>query len=93
MNFGPDSYRLDGTLKGKGFLGPLKRPDGKVSTELSIGVGFDGKERLIPSLVPTLDKKEIDYLLKGGKTTKSIRDKAVDHARKRMREGKGPFSD
>ncbi len=87
-NFG---LREDGTQKGNGFLGVLKRPDGKVSTELSIGVEFDGKERLIPSLVPTLTEKEIKYLLSGGKPTKAIIQKAVRHARKRMAEGKSPF--
>lgn len=88
-----ENTRVDGTEKGKGFLGVLKRPDGKVSTELSVGVNIDGKETLIPSLVPTLNKKEIDHLLNGGKTTKAIIDKAVAHARKRIADGKSPFAD
>lgn len=83
--------REDGTIKGPGFLGTLKRPDGKVSTELSIGVDFDGKETLIPSLVPTLNQKEIDHMLSGKKVTREIVNKAVEHARKRMRQGKSPF--
>lgn len=49
--------------KGLGYFGKLKRPDGNVSTELSIGVNIDGKEIEIPSLVPTLTQEEIDYLL------------------------------
>jgi len=85
--------RVDGTLKGKGFLGELKRPDGKVSTELSIGVNLDGKETLIPSLVPTLNKDEINYLLSGGKATKEIVRKAVEHAKGRIAEGKSPFAE
>jgi hypothetical protein len=85
--------RSDGTPKGKGFLGELKRPDGKVSTELSIGVNFDGKETEIPSLVPTLTKPEIDHLLNGGQPTKQIIDKAVEHARSRMSQGKSPFKE
>jgi hypothetical protein len=84
--------RPDGTPKGLGYFGPLKRPDGRVSTELSIGVDFDGEETLIPSLVPTLDDGEVKYLLGGGKPTKQIVDKAVLHARKRMRDGKNPFA-
>ena len=40
----PDSYRLDGTLKGRGHLGPIKTSTGQTMTEKSIGV--DGK--LIP---------------------------------------------
>jgi len=91
--------RPDGTRKGKGFLGELRRPDGRVSTELSIGIDFDGRERLIPSLVPTLNKDEIDYLLNTQpspdmwKTSigNMIMKKAVDHARKRMKEGRSAF--
>jgi hypothetical protein len=85
--------RADGTKKGLGFFGELQRPDGKVSTELSIGVGFDGKDTEIPLLVPTLTKQEIDWLLSGKKATKTIVDKAVAHARKRMKDGKSPFAE
>jgi len=85
--------RTDGTPKGKGFFGELKRPDGRVSTELSIGVEFDGKEMEIPALVPTLSQSEIDYLLGGGKPTRAIVQKAVDHAKKRIAEGKSPYAE
>ena len=87
-------FRKDGTPKGIGFLGELKRPDGKVSTEFSIGVNFDGKETEIPSLVPTLTKEEINYLLnlkKGTKIPRNIIDKAVSHARDRISRGLSPF--
>ena len=50
-NFG---MREDGTPKGMGWLGLLKRPDGKVSSELSVGVEINGKETLLPLFVPTL---------------------------------------
>ena len=30
--------RADGTKKGSGWLGPLQRPDGRISSEISIGV-------------------------------------------------------
>ena len=46
--------RTDGTKKGPGYFGELKRPDGSVSTEISVGVGFDDGEHEIPTLVPTL---------------------------------------
>ncbi len=84
--------RADGTQKGPGFLGELKTPSGKVSTEISIGVNIGGKETEIPTLVPTLTKNEIDYLVKGGKPTKEIVDKAVDHAKSRISQGKSPFA-
>ena len=88
--------REDGTEKGEGFLGLLKRPDGRVSSEISVGIEIDGKETLIPTLVPGLDKKEIDFLLnlKDGDVESipdSILDKAVAHYRKRKEEGKGAF--
>ena len=93
--------RPDGTKKGLGYFGVLKRPDGKVSTELSIGVEFDGKETEIPSLVPTLNKDEINYLLTSKlepsmwktPTGKVIVGKAVEHAKKRIAEGKSPFAE
>jgi len=85
--------RKDGTKKGKGFLGELKRPDGRVSTELSIGVTFDGKETEIPTLIPTLTQKEITLLLRGDKPTREIVKKSVEHAKKRIRQGKSPFKE
>jgi len=84
--------RADGTQKGKGFWGELQGAEGKPSTELSIGVNFDGKETEIPTLVPTLTQQEIDYLLGGGKPTLEIVDKAVEHARQRIFQGKSPFA-
>jgi hypothetical protein len=93
--------RPDGSMKGKGYFGEIKRPDGKVSTEISIGVGLNGKETLIPLIVPTLNKSELDYLIKGDleaedfmdKLPESIIDKAVDHAVMRMKQNKSPFAD
>jgi hypothetical protein len=85
--------RPDGTPKGKGFLGELKRPDGNVSTEISVGVNIGGKEMDIPTLVPTLTKAEVDSLLKGDAPSDAIVRKAVDHAKKRIAEGKSVFAD
>ncbi len=88
LNYG---RRVNGTPKDVGFLGELRRPDGGVSSELSMGVNIDGKERLIPSLVPSLSKEEIDRLLGNGGFTPEIVQKAVDHARRRMAVGISPF--
>ena len=85
--------RPDGTPKGRGFFGELKRPDGQVSTELSVSVDLDGKKVLIPLLVPTLDKSEVDHLLSGKKWTQGILDKAVNFATSRMGDGRSPFAD
>jgi len=78
--------------KGLGYFGELGRPDGRVSTELSIGVNFDGREQEIPSIVPTLNEDEVNHLLSGGQPTESIIAKAVSHARERIRRGQSPFA-
>lgn len=84
--------RADGTAKGEGYFGLLKRPDGDVSTELSIGVEMNGKETEIPTLVPTLHPAEVQYLLDGGRPTDAIVNKAVDFAQRRMSQGLSPFA-
>jgi len=94
----PPDYGLreDGTPKGMGYFGPIKRPDGKVSTELSIGVNIDGKETLIPTLVPTLTADQRDYLInfegRPQDLDPAIVDIAVAHARERIAAGKSPFA-
>lgn len=84
--------------KGTGFLGPMKRKDGSISTEISMGTGINGKEVEIPLMVPTLSAKEIKYLLDTpmDKTfmqnmPQTIIQKAVEHANMRMKMGKSPF--
>lgn len=84
--------RADGTPKGMGYFGVLKRPDGDISTELSVGVNIDGKEMEIPLLVPGLSKKEIQHLLEDGEPTDAIVGKAVFHAQKRLAAGLSPFA-
>jgi len=90
--------RPDGSEKGQGWLGPLQLPDTEdVATEYSIGVNIDGKETLIPSLVPTLTEQEIKDVLEAAKTGRmphgGIVQKAVEHARKRLSQGQSPFKD
>jgi hypothetical protein len=97
MDYG---MRPDKTAKGSGYFGEIKRPDGNVMTEISIGVGLNGKETLIPLVVPTLNKSELNYLMRSDpqsqmfmeKMPRSIMDKAVDHAVMRMKENKSPFA-
>ena len=95
-----ETTRPDGTKKGKGFLGELKRPDGNISTELSFDTEIDGEKLLMPAIVPGLTKNEKDYLLKtppgdiftsDKKMWEKIQKKAIDHAMKRKKEGKSPF--
>ena len=79
--------RQDGTPKGSGYFGELSRPDGNISTELSIGV--DNQD--IPLLNPLLTHPEQQYLLQGNDPTPEIINKAIQHARERRRLGKPAF--
>jgi hypothetical protein len=93
--------RQDGTPKGLGWLGPLRRPDGGVSSEITMGVTINGREVDVPTLVPTLNRDEVDYLLsmpqdRGWERTPlvdSIQRKAVEHATGRLNMGLSPFKD
>lgn len=89
--------RPDGSEKGTGFLGVYKRPDGNVSTEISVGVPVDGKEMDIPTMVPGLTKQELNWLLTtpvdkiAKELPASIRHKAIEHAKARIAAGLSPF--
>ncbi len=89
---GANGKRADGTLKGDGYFGSLPAHGGMHSSEISVGVEIDGKEIEIPTMVPTLTKKELDLLLRGERPTDQIVDKAVEYARKRIKDGKSPFA-
>jgi len=93
-----NSLRPDGTVKGSGFLGGMKRLDdpSSVSSEISIGVDWGSGEKLIPTMVPTLDSNEINYLLStpedkifesNPELGKKIEQKAVRFAREREQQG------
>lgn len=79
--------------KGKGYFGELPAKDGSVATEYSI----EDESGEYPSLVPTLTKKQLDYVLKTGlprgtEETKEVEKKARAYADKRRNEGKSPFA-
>lgn len=94
----PDWYRDDGTLKGLGFLGPLKLPNG-IASEFSIADSEklrDARGRYIdyPTLVPTLTREEVQAVLRAAsdhtKKTKlpnSVYDKAESFALQRRDKG------
>jgi hypothetical protein len=87
--------RPDGSEKGAGFFGVLKRPDGGISTEISVGLPIGGKEMDVPTLVPTLTEDEKNWLLTHDikeKIPDSIMKKAKAHAEKRIKAGKSPFA-
>lgn len=87
--------RNDGTLKGTGWLGPLKgrgKLAGETMTEYTIGVEFDGKEMEIPTLIPGLTDSELDSVLRGN-VTPAVERKAVEHAKKQLSRGESVFKD
>lgn len=84
--------RPDGSSKGRGYLGEIPTKDGRVATEITIGVNLGGKETDIPLLVPTLTKEEVKHLANGGSPTKDMVDKAVEHAKTRMGQGLSPYA-
>lgn len=100
----PQDVRSDGTMKGSGFLGVMKRLDNPnmVSSEISIGVDWGSGEKEIPTMVPTLDSNEIKYLLStpedklftsNSEIGKSIKQKAIQHAIKREKQGLPYFAE
>jgi hypothetical protein len=95
----PTMYRADGSKKSaRGYLGPVENlVQGGTMTEVSIGVPVNGKEMEVPAMVPTLTQEEIDTLanmqIEGNAKNipKSIKDKAIAHAKKRLAAGKSVF--
>tara|TARA_R110001606_G_scaffold47016_3_gene120048 strand:- start:3048 stop:7460 length:4413 start_codon:yes stop_codon:yes gene_type:complete len=90
-----DMTRVDGTSKSDtGYLDVIKSDSGKNMTEFSVGVEIEGKETLIPMLVPGLTDDEIKFLKTEPNPKdipESIMRKAVDHAVKQKKEGKPIF--
>jgi hypothetical protein len=85
--------REDGTTKGRGWLGPINTIDGKTMTEKSIGVEIDGKETLIPLIVPTLSLLEIEKLKRNEEATPEMIRKATNYATQRMSAGESVWAD
>lgn len=88
------SPRADGTAKGDGFFGALRRPDGGVMTEYSVSADLknaDGTPLDFPTLVPTLTAPEVQSLLtakEGDPIDPAIVRKAQAYAQDRIRAGK-----
>ena len=96
LQLDPDMIRQDFTMKSnQGYLGQVKDNKGYTMTEQSIDVDIDGKKVLMPLLVPGLNNEEINAI-KAGKDgdpilIKSAEDKAIEHGKQRIKEGKSPF--
>ena len=89
--------RPDGSKKSSGWLGVYQRPDGNVSSELSVGVPINGTETDIPTMVPGLTPDELSWLLTtpedqiAQNLPQSIMQKAIAHAQQRIASGQSPF--
>ncbi len=96
--------RHDGkTKKGTGWLGTFRTSDGKVASEMTVGVRAEGlaggKDVDIPAMVPTITMPELRYLLNTDPspkmwktpTGKAIMGKAIKWAMKQEKEGHDYF--
>ncbi len=92
--------RPDGTPKGTGFLGVLPIKNGGVTTEFSTqsnAVKVNGKRIDFPTLVPTLTQKEVDLMTEdiipnNKPIPEPIMQKAIAHAKQRIKQGKSVFA-
>jgi hypothetical protein len=91
--YGP---RETGEPKGRGFFGMMPMKDNKHSGfgELSFDLEEDGKTYLVPAVVPGLNREQLDYLATGARSwdRPDITKIAIEHAHKRLKEGKSPFA-
>jgi hypothetical protein len=85
--------RLDGTPKGEGYFGPQTNNLGQTVTELSMTVGFDGKEHLIPLVNPFLGPTGLRDLLRGDEPTDAMYKSAISHAKFRMMTGRSVWAE
>lgn len=72
--------RPDGTPKGMGWLGPLRNARGEVVSEYSVGVNIDGRDMDIPTLVPTLNRDEIQEVLRASEEGRAPSDAVIRKA-------------
>lgn len=88
--------REDGTDKGRGWLGLMRRPDGQVSSELSVSSDINGKETLFPLLVPGLSKDQVQQVLAAtpeeAMKIPGVMQAASEFAKQRIAAGKSPFA-
>jgi hypothetical protein len=96
QSIAPYGLREDNTAKGTGYFGQIKLKSGGVSSEYSIGINLNGKETLVPSLVPTLDAGEyslmVNDIIPNNKPVPNfIVKKAAEFAKQRIADGKSPF--
>lgn len=93
--------RPDGTKKGKGFMGEIKRPDGSIMTEVTTGYEIDGKEVDLPLITKYSTKEDIEFLKRANIKDKNflknapagLEDRAIKHAMDRKKAGLPVYMD
>lgn len=88
----PDQRREDGTRKGAGYFGPVSRPGGGVSTELSFDFDADGRRVFAPLMVPGLSAQQLRGLVSGQDPSQETYRAASEHALQRLSQGRSPFA-
>ena len=87
--------RPDGSKKGSGWLGeiPMQDGSGRVMTEQTAEVDTANGRLQFPLIHPGSTKEELDHLARGGKPTREMLDRAIEHARERQKQGLSPYKD
>lgn len=93
--------RPDGTKKGKGWMGEIKRPDGTVMTEITTGYNIDGKQVNLPLITKYSTKEDIEYLKKADLKDENflknapagLEKRAIKHAMDRKKAGLSVYVD
>lgn len=93
--------RPNGTKKGKGFMGEIKRPDGSIMTEVTTGYEIDGKEVDLPLITKYSTKEDIEFLKRANLKDKNflnnapagLEDRAIRHAMDRKKAGLPVYMD
>ena len=85
--------RPDGTAKGTGWMGmmPMTDGSGRVMSEYSATVDYNGKPVLIPTITPNIQQGQLDWLRAGKGLTDEIVRNAMEFAKPRLRMGLSPF--
>ena len=78
--------------KSTGYFGPITRPDGAVSTELSAESDYQGKPMEYPLMVPGLSAAQMKELMSGSRPSEDVNSIAYQHAVQRKQRGLDPFA-
>ena len=81
-----------GLPKQRGYYGEIRRPDGGISGEISIGTDLGEIPTMVPGLTEAELRKLVTMNLDTDEMPDSIIQKAIDHAKMRRLRGLDPFA-